>query len=66
MNTNHKDRARELLKEEYHNTGNYRAAIQLDDRDNETYHRPMLRAIERALTERDDDLRPNARVQPRP
>lgn len=46
-----KNRARKLLRDEYEKLGFHRCAIQLDDRDNEAYHRPMLNAIERAMNE---------------
>jgi len=46
-----KSRARKLLREEYEKLGFHRCAIQLVDRDNESYHQPMLNAVERALKE---------------
>lgn len=46
-----RSRARKLLREEYSKLGFHRCAIQLDDKDNEAYHQPMLNAIERALKE---------------
>lgn len=48
-----KTRARKLLREEYEKLGFHRCAIQLEDFDNEAYHRPMLNAIERAIKESD-------------
>lgn len=46
-----KSYARKLLREEYEKLGFHRCAIQIDDRDNEAYHQPMLNAIERAIKE---------------